>query len=101
MTHTDSIDFLQRVTSSGADIDVLIGYDKQGKSIEYKAKITTATTTDISFGVGREVDINEINLFNTAASVSNEVTVQKNVSGTIYKIIKKTLATNESLNYAE
>ena len=103
MTHTDSLDIIQIITSSGADIDVLIVYRKSGidqSKFEYKAKITTATTTSVNLGVAQKVDILEINLYNIDGSVSNDVTIQKYMGSNSYKVIKKTLAAGESLNYA-
>jgi hypothetical protein len=104
MTHQDTEDIIQIITSSGSDIDVLIVYRKSGidqSKFEHKQKITTATTTSITLGVAQKVDILEINLFNIDASVSNDVTIQKYKSTIAYKIIKKTLAAGDSLNYAE
>lgn len=103
MTHTDSTDLIQIVTSSGADIDVVIVYRKSGtdqSKFEHKQKITTATTTSIVLGFAQKVDILEINLFNIDGSLSNDVTIQKYMGSNSYKVIKKTLAAGESLNYA-
>jgi hypothetical protein len=103
MTHTDTTDTIQIITSSGADIDVVIVYRKSGidqSKFEHKQKITTATTTTITLGVAQKVDILEINLFNIDGSLSNDVTIQKYMASNSYKIIKKTLAFGESLNYA-
>jgi uncharacterized protein YjhX (UPF0386 family) len=102
MIHTDSSDAIEIVTSSGADIDVVIWY-KLIKGVdfepkEFKTKITTATTTAITLNVTSTVEIISLNCFNTDGAVSNDVTVQKN-NGAVYKIIKKTLAAGESLNY--
>lgn len=104
MTHQDTTDTIQIITSSGADIDVVILYRKtnttDSSTFDHKQKITTATTTTITLGVAQKVDILEINLFNIDGSVSNDVTVQKYSGSNAYKIIKKTLAAGESLNYA-
>jgi len=103
MTHQDSTDTIQIVTSSGADIDVVIFYRKSGNDqskFEHKEKITTATTTTITLGVAQKVDILELSIFNTE-SLNNEITIQKVESATTYVFHKVTLASNESFQYKD
>lgn len=62
-------------------------------------KITTATTTDIVPvpASGQVVNVKWMSLRNKHATLSNDVTVQFNASGTLYELIKVTLLAGEEL----
>lgn len=94
MLNLESTDKISLITSSTADIDVIVSYVDIVTSTEavtadkQLTAITTATTTDIcaapSSGTVRNVK--GILIKNKHASTSNTVTPQINVSGTLYEL---------------
>lgn len=101
-------DKIELITSSGADIDACCDYTEAPNTIlptsniiiDLKdTSITTATTTDVSGSPAASStrNVKEFSFRNIDASVSNDVTVQRNRNGTIRTIIKCTLAAGETL----
>lgn len=108
---TTTTDKISLITSSTAGIDVVANYiDRNettgavGLAERQLAKLTSATTTDI---VGSPPDatttrnVKSIFMRNLNASVSNDLTVQLNVAGTLYELFKCTLLAGETLEYID
>lgn len=109
MILSTTTDKLQVVTSSTADIHVLVDFadlDDALKEVTVDASdaaITSAVTTDIlaapASGFSRKAKW--ISIVNNHASASNTVTLQKNRNGAIRVIDKLTLAAGERMSYQE
>lgn len=112
LTNPGTADKVSLITSTTAPIDVHVSHmdvtvasppipDQPGRTV---AAITTATTTDIAAGPasGRVRNVKTIHARNKSATLSNDVTVQVNVSaGTLYELFKVTLAPGDVLEYVE
>lgn len=102
-THT-----LELVTSSGADVEYTIDYHDMVTSPAFtpgstQGTITTATDTTVltAPAVSTYRRVVRASFRNIDASLSNTVTVQKDVSGTEYRVVTATLAAGEVLSYEE
>ena len=70
-------------------------------ALDGQGNITTATTTTLVAAPAASEQRDILNLaIRNAAAASNDVTVQKNVSGTLYPIFKATLAAGEMLEFS-
>ncbi len=104
-------DKLEVVTSAAADIDVHVSFmDVDGVSPsanvtpgKQNTAITTAATTDVLAAPGANIYRNAktINIANKDTADSTDVTVRFNQSGTIFTLVKQTLAPNDCLEYVE
>ena len=100
---TGTTDKLQVITSSGADIDVHASFVDNASNVMTPGKqntaITTATTTDIVATPGASVvrNVKFLSLRNIDASLNNALTVQINVSATLYTLMKFTLLAGEEM----
>lgn len=94
MLNLESTDKISLITSSTADIDVIVSYVDIVTSTEavtadkQLTAITSATTTDICAApsAGTVRNVKGILVKNKHASTSNTVTPQINVSGTLYEL---------------
>lgn len=103
-------DKLQLITSSAATIDVNAGYVDAGSAsgtvsaiAPQNTAISSATTTDIVGAPGSSTirNVKQFTARNKDASLSCDVTVQINVSGTLYQLHKVTLGVGDCLQYIE
>lgn len=109
MIFPSTTDKLQLITSSTADMDVIVDYadmDNTTKAVtvgRQLTKITTATTTDImaapAAGFTRKAKY--VNINNVHASASNTVTIQYNANATLYKLETYILLAGERASYVE
>lgn len=104
--NTDKLDL---VTSASGDIDIVVTYiDRDdatgvvGVAQRQFITVLTATTADIvdphSSGISRKVTA--ITVRNAHATISNDVLVRFNASGTIYELFAARLYPTEMLQYA-
>lgn len=109
MLLANTTDKVQIVTTSVADIDIIVDYvdmDNTTKAVtpgRTLTKTNTAATTDIlaapASGVTRKVKYVSIN--NVHATTSNQVTVQYNANGTVYKTDTWPVAAAERIRFVE
>lgn len=109
MIFASTTDKLQIITSSTADIDVVVDYadmDNTTKAVtvgRQLVKINTATTTDIlaapAAGFTRKLKYASIN--NVHASASNTITLQYNANATLYKVETWIVAAAERIAFVE
>lgn len=103
----DTTELLEIVTTSTAALDIVASFVDHtlsgGAPDAQETKVTTATATTIVAAPAASTDrqIREVTIRNTSASATNQVTVQKDVSGTNYEIAKVTLQIGEALLYSE
>lgn len=104
---SDTTETLELVTTTTAALDVVASFIDHtslgGAPDAQETKITTATTTTVIAAPAAATDrqVREVSIRNTSASETNQVTVQKDVSGTNYEIVKVTLQIGEALLYSE
>ena len=86
--------------ASYADKDTTTGAVTEGNEPHSRS---TAATFDLCAGPGsgKNRNVREVTIRNTSASTSVDVTTQLNVGGTVYQIIKITLAAGDTLEYVE
>lgn len=111
--HATTPDKLKLITSGAGGIDTHVTYmdcDSSSPPItdppnNEQHRITTATTTDILAGntsASKRRTVQGVNIRNTHATVSNDVTVILDaIDGTDYEIKKATLAPGDELTWSE
>lgn len=110
---TATTDKISAITSSAANLAVHVSYldmsqanppvtqgDTSGRQ---NTAISSATTTDIlgAPSASETRNAKTINIRNTHASLSNDVTVQFNQNGTLYELFKATVPAGSTLQYIE
>lgn len=110
---TGTNDLIEFVTSSGADVDAhasLVELDNTAgltaqttDLIKEEAQSTTATTTTIvsAPASNKKRNVKYLNFRNIDGAVSQDITVQRNTSGTIRTLFKCTLLFGEVLTFRE
>jgi hypothetical protein len=103
MNHTNTSDVLKIITSSGADIDVVLNYVIQGQLVEKNdyTKITTATTTTIALPDSGSSLITSLYLKNIDGSTSNTIGIYKTFGGVDYLKFGCALAAGECIIYTQ
>jgi hypothetical protein len=102
-----STDAVEILTSAAATIDVHASFlDLSGTTVtpgKQATAITTATTTTVVSAPAASTwrNIKTLNIRNKHASLSCDVTVQIDISGTNYELVKQTLRAGETLQYIE
>lgn len=106
----DNTDALKIITSAAGTVDAMVDWVEINKTtgalVAYgrdKANISSATTTTlIAVGTNGNVKIPKyFSLRNKDASLANDVTIEVDVSSTLYEIHKATLATGDLLDWIE
>lgn len=101
MNHKNTDNAIQIVTSSAADIDVIVNYEPiSGDKSSFGVSINTATTTEIELpGINATVEVTMLSIKNKHASTSNTITLQKKISSA-FDLFKVSLAPGEVLMYS-
>ena len=90
MNHQNDVDKIQIITSTVANVDVVINYLLQnGTKGNHYIKISSATTTDVDItNADAPVTIELLSIKNTHGSTSNTITVQKYFNADSYQEFK-------------
>lgn len=103
MNHKNTDDILRIITSSGADVDVVINYQLFSGFEENNdyIKITAAGTTDVSLNDNARTKINSLYVKNIDGAVSNTIGIYKRFGGVDHLIFGCILAAGEEIIYTE
>ena len=105
MRLTGTTHSIELITSAATSVDWHVAFNNitatDSTALDGQGKITTATTTSIVAAPAASEQRQVVNLIvSNNGTAANDITIQKNVGGTLYPLYKVTLAAGENLQFS-